>query len=302
MPFIFYGISLFIMSRISDVMMKAALDNYWFVAKIVCSLTVVTALARIFLNQITLGSVGNLKNILKDCLKFIVFIAFTPLVFTESIEFVDTMAEQITTKTQATNFKSFPDIKESIKSGQGTKDSGDDTIMQFVTTNSAELYKMIVNWISVTIAQFLNYLRNLIIIVLFASAPIFIYLGIMVGLRFYSNIVLSLAASLLIWPILSALLTKFSVTVFEADSANMTASLSQGSSLLIFALAQLFIPIFALKSGMQATSQIQGAVAGAMSSATGGAKSAGAAVTGAVGKHMAARAARNAERQSAFRL
>ena len=90
------------------------------------------------------------------------------------------------------------------------------------------------------------------LIVLFASAPVFIYVGVMLGLRFYSNMILSMGISLLIWPILSALLTKFSVTVFQADSDNLTASMSQGSSLLIFAIVQFLIPIFAARSALQA--------------------------------------------------
>ncbi|MFN3453757.1 MAG: type IV secretion system protein [Pseudobdellovibrio sp.] len=259
MPFIFYGVSLFIVSRITDVLIDAAIDNYWFVAKIVISLTVTTALARVFINQITLGSYGNLKGILKDCLKFLVFIAFAPLVFTNSVNFVDDLSENITSSAQVTQYKSFDEIKSSIKDGNSNESSGLNTTIQFLRKNSAELYKMCVTWLSVTIAQFLNYLRNLMLIVLFASAPIFIYLGVMLGLRFYSNMVLSMGLSLLIWPILSALLTKFSVSVFQADSANLTASLSQGSSLLIFALAQLLIPLFAAKSALMAANSVIGA-------------------------------------------
>ncbi len=252
MPFIFYGISLFIVSRISDILMKAALDNYWFVAKIVVSLTVVTALARIILNQITMGSYGHLKGILKDSLKFLVFIAFAPMVFINTVNFVDDLSEKITASVQVTKYKSFDEINTSIKLGQSNEDSGLNTAIQLVKQNSAELYKTCVTWLSVTIAQFLNYLRNLMLIVLFASAPIFIYLGVILGFRFYSNMILSMGISLLIWPILSALLTKFSVTIFQADSANLTASMSQGSSLLIFALAQFLVPIFAVKSALQA--------------------------------------------------
>lgn len=263
MPFIFYGIGLFIMSGISDQLMKAATDNYWLIAKIVSSIAVITAFGRIFFNQITLGSYGDLKGIFKDCLKFLVFIAFTPLVFTQSIEFVDNIAEQINVSAQATNYKSFDEISASIKSGEGNQESGVAQAIQFLSTNSAELYKACVTWLTVTIAQALHYLRNLAILILFASAPVFIYLGVLLNLRYYSNIVLSLGASLLIWPILSALLTKFSVNVFEADSANLNASMSQGSALLIFALFQLYIPVFVLKSAFQATGLISGSASSA---------------------------------------
>lgn len=259
MPFIFYGISLFIVSRISDVLMAAAIGNYWFVAKIVVSLTIVTAFARIFLNQMTLGSYGDLKSILKDCLKFLVFIAFAPMVFTNAVNFVDDLSEKITNSAQVTQYKSFDEINTSIKAGQSNEPSGLNTAIQLIKQNSAEFYKTCVTWLSVTIAQFLNYLRNLMLIVMFASAPIFIYLGVMLGFRFYSNMILSMGISLLIWPILSALLTKFSVTVFQADSENLAASMSQGSSLLIFALAQFLIPIFAVKSALQAAGQVIGA-------------------------------------------
>lgn len=259
MPFIFYGVSLFIVSRITDVLMDAAIENYLFVAKIVVSLTIVTALVRVLLNQITLGSYGDLKGIVKDCLKFLVFIAFAPMVFTKAVTFVDDLSEKITNSAQITQYKSFDEIKLSIKDGKSNEPSGLLAAIQLLRENSAELYKMCVTWFSVTIAQFLNYLRNLMLIVLFASAPIFIYLGVMLGLRFYSNIVLSMGVSLLIWPIMSALLTKFSVTVFQADSENLTAALSQGSSLLIFALIQLLIPLFVAKSALMAASQVIGA-------------------------------------------
>lgn len=257
MPFIFYGISLFLVSRISDVLMSEALENYWFIAKIVTSLTVITALSRILLNQITLGSYGNLKNILKDSLKFLVFIAITPMIFNYSLNFVDQLSEKINQSVQISNFKSFDDIKSSIKSGESNEESGINSAIQFLSINSAELYKTCVVWFAVTLAQFLNYLRNLVLIILFASAPIFIYLGIMLGMKFYSNMVISLGSSLLIWPVLSSLLTKFSVNVFQADSENLKASLSQGSALLIFAIAQLLIPIFSLKSALAAAAQIK---------------------------------------------
>ncbi len=158
-----------------------------------------------------------------------------------------------------TSFNSFDEMKESIKLGESNKESGLNTAIQIIRQNSAELYKTCVTWLSVTIAQFLNYLRSLMLIVLFASAPVFIYVGVMLGLRFYSNMILSMGISLLIWPILSALLTKFSVTVFQADSDNLTASMSQGSSLLIFAIAQFLIPIFAARSALQAAHQVIGA-------------------------------------------
>ncbi len=259
MPFIFYGVSLFIVSRISDSLMAAAIENYWFIAKIVLTLTVPTALARIFVNQITIGSYGDLKSILKDSLKFLVIIAFLPTIFTTAVHFVDDLSEKITDSAQVTSFNSFDEMKESIKLGESNKESGLNTAIQIIRQNSAELYKTCVTWLSVTIAQFLNYLRSLMLIVLFASAPVFIYVGVMLGLRFYSNMILSMGISLLIWPILSALLTKFSVTVFQADSDNLTASMSQGSSLLIFAIAQFLIPIFAARSALQAAHQVIGA-------------------------------------------
>lgn len=260
MAFIFYGISLFLVSRISHVLMESAIENYWFVAKIVVSLSIFTALARIFLNQVTFGSYGNLKDILKDSLKFLIFIALVPNIFTSAVTFTDDLSEKITNSAQVTKYKSFDELKDSIKNGESNEESGLNTAIQLLRQNSAEFYKMCVTWISVTISQFLNYFRNLLLVMLFASAPIFIYLGIMLGLRFYSKIILSMGISLLIWPVMSSLLTKFSVTVFQADSSNLVASMSQGSSLFIFAIAQLLVPIYAAKSALHATSQIQSAL------------------------------------------
>ena len=253
MHFLLAGVALLLTSGVNELLVDAAIESYWTIAKLILPLVVGTALLRILLNQLSFGNYGALREILRDTLQIIIFIAVAPVIIKNALLGVSYMTEKIIDKShysalnkELSFLTSDASIKEKIFSLSKIKESV-----------LADGFQFLVRSTVLFISTLLNYLRNMIIAVFISAAPLFLYLGLMLGIRFFANAVLSLGVTLLIWPILSAILMNLSMMIFKAESPNAWTDFSQGISLIIYALAQLLLPFLILGGGLMGASSIR---------------------------------------------
>lgn len=252
MQFLLAGVALLMTSGVNKILLDSALESYWSMVKVILPLTVGTALLRVIMNQLSFGNYGTLREILQDTIKFLLLVAVAPLLIKNSIQTVDFIAGHIIDQSQ------HSEIKRNLESVAG------DLSMREKNFSLVNIKESISDWFQIFvrssvlfISTLLKYLRDIVLALFLSAMPLTIYLGLMIGVRFFTNIVLSLGVTLLVWPILSALLMHFSIMVYKSDSPDSWTTFSQCASLLIYALAQLLLPFLTMGAGLMAASSVR---------------------------------------------
>lgn len=260
MPFLIAGISLLFVRGVNNQLMNAAFDTYDVLAGIIVGLAFGTAMFRLFINHIIFGGYSSLKEIFKNTITFIVCLGIAPTVIKVGMSLVDEISTALVAKSQYSKTANLIDKAEAEKIINQKELSIADFLMGPKLLNSAtqDMFQWGVRCIVISIATLLEYLRNLVFAMLVAAIPVFLYIGLMFDIKFYSQSVISFGVTLLIWPLLSAILLYFSVMVFKSESESYWNTLSQNVTLLIYSLAQLLLPYFSVKAGIQAASSVGG--------------------------------------------
>jgi hypothetical protein len=253
MHFLFAGIALLLTSGANSLLLNAAIESYWSMAKLVLPLVVGTALLRVSLNQLSFGNYGGLKDILRDTIQMILLIAVAPVLIKNAVFGVSFIAEKLI---EESHYSAVTKELELLTKDHSLKERVF-SVLHIKEALASDLFQLFVRSSVLFIATLLNYLRDIILAVFISAMPLFMYLGLMLGLRFFINAVLSFGVTLVIWPILSALLMNFSMMVFKSQSPNDWTSFSQCASLLIYAGAQLLLPFLILGGGLMAASSIR---------------------------------------------
>jgi hypothetical protein len=259
MQFLLAGIALLLTSGVNSLLINAALDSYWMMAKLILPLTVGTALLRIIMNQLSFGTYGTLKEVLRDTIKFILLVAMAPILIKNSLTTVDFIADKIVDKSQ------YLEITKNLEflAGEHSLKEKAFSLWHIDESVYSDLFQLFVRSSVLMISTLLKYMRDIVLAIFVSAMPLFLYMGLMLGLRFFVNTVLSMGVTLLIWPILSALLMHFSMMVYKADSPNSWTTFSQCASLLIYAVAQLLLPFLTMGAGLMAASSLRKGVADA---------------------------------------
>lgn len=253
MHFLLSGVALLLTSGANEFLIDAAMESYWTMAKLILPLVAGTALLRILLNQLSFGNYGALREILRDTVKIVIYIALAPVLIKNALLGVAFMTEQIIDKS---HYSAMGKVLNQLSSDPSEKEKG----FSLLTINQSMMsdgFQYLVRGSVLFISTLLNYLRDMILAVFVSAMPLFLYIGLMLGLRFFANAVLSMGITLLIWPILSSLLMNLSIMVFKAESPSAWSDLSQCISLMIYAGAQLLLPFLVLGGGIMAASSIR---------------------------------------------
>ena len=252
MHFLLSGVALLLTSGANKVLLDSAIESYWSMAKFILPLTVGTALLRVIMNQLSFGNYGTLKEVLQDTIKFLLLIVLAPILIKNSVTTVDYIAGKIVDQSQ------HLEIKKNLENIAVDDLSIDKRFSLLnIKESIADWFQIFVRSSVLLISTLLKYLRDIVLALFISAMPLMIFLGLMLGIRFFTNIILSLGVTLLIWPILSALLMHFSMMVFKAESPDTWTSFSQCASLLVYAGAQLLLPFLTLASGLMAASSIR---------------------------------------------
>lgn len=253
MQFLIAGVALLMTSGVNKILLDSAVESYWTMAKFILPLTVGTALLRVIMNQLSFGNFGTLKEVLQDTIKFILLVAVAPLLIKNSLQTVDFVAGKIVDQSQ------HLEIKKNLEIIVGDFSLKEKTFSLLSIRESliSDGFQLLVRSSVLFISTLLRYLRDIVLAVFVGAMPLVLYLGLMLGVRFFTNIVLSLGVCLLIWPILSALLMHFSMMVYKAENPDAWTSFSQCASLMVYALAQLLLPFLTMGAGLMAASSVR---------------------------------------------
>ncbi len=253
MQFLLAGVALLMTSGVNQILLDSAMESYWTMAKLILPLTAGTALLRVIMNQLSFGNYGTLKEVLQDTIKFLLLVAVAPLLMRNSLTMVDFIAGKIVDQSQ------HLEIKKNLEIIVGDFSLKEKTFSLLNIKDSvyADVFQLLVRSSVLMISTLLKYLRDIVLALFVSAMPLFLYMGLMIGVRFFTNIVLSLGVTLLIWPILSALLMHFSIMVYKAECPDSWTSFSQCASLLIYAMAQLLLPFLTMGAGLMAASSIR---------------------------------------------
>jgi hypothetical protein len=262
MPFIIAGISLLFVKGVNSQLMELAFETYKVIAEIMIGLALGTAMFRLFINHISFGGYHSLKEVFKSTVTFVICLGLVPTVIKVAMGFVGDISEALITKSQFSKTVNLIEKVEAEKILNKDETTVNDFFIgpKILSAAGQDLFQLAVRYLILGISSLLEYLRNLIFAVFVAAIPVFLYFGIMFDVKFFSNTVVTLGITLLIWPLLSSILLYFSLMVFKSES--YFTSLSQNITLLIYGFAQLLLPYFCVQTGMQAASSVSGGLSG----------------------------------------
>lgn len=268
MQFIIAGISLLLMTGINDLLIKSAIENYWIIAKMMLGLVVIVSLLKIVLSQMSFGGYADLKEILKNAVKFVLYIAIAPTIITTSMKLVDEASKTLITESKYSESQNMMGKLQAEKTLSPNKSELSDFLLPLKIYGNLgiDIFQWSVRYIVIVIAQLLEFIRDMVFAVFVAIMPILLFFGLILGMQFFSNTILTIGATLLIWPLVSAILLRFSLMVFKSESESYWTSVSQATSLLIYSVAQLLLPFLILKGGTMAASSVRSGVGNAMGS------------------------------------
>lgn len=258
MMFVFAGISLLLVSGINQTLMQEAFATYYYIGNFMLALTAAVGLVLVFFNQAFFGGYSNLKEIIKRTIKFLIIYALFPTAVQISTRVVEGISQRFVDK--ANTYESVKSMSKADTEKVLTENLPELSIISGIAKPTsviiADWFQVCVRYLTVTIAIMLDFIRNALLATFISLAPIFLMLGILMGIQFFSNAILTIGVMLIIWPLMSAILMYFAMMVFKAESPNFWTSISQGASLIIYAFAQMLIPIACFAGGTRAASTL----------------------------------------------
>jgi uncharacterized membrane-anchored protein YitT (DUF2179 family) len=109
--------------------------------------------------------------------------------------------------------------------------------------------------IAIFISKFLNAIRDFAVNTLFASAPLLIFMGSILGFSFYKKHFFTLLFSLAMWPIFSSILQALAFAIYkEQTDADL---LSKSANLVLYSVIQGALPFITLSQAVHAAGSLK---------------------------------------------
>ena len=247
MPLLIYA-SVLVMKGSDLAMLVAAGELYTRVASALWPYVGFTLLIRLIYNQVTFGGAKKVGDILISLLTYVVLIYSTPQVLSVVMNSAQTVADKIAVEQPAhaekvLNQEFSPSITMSFN--------------DWIVGLSQVWAQMIMT--------FLESIRIFTLCGLFALAPIFIFMGTILGFDLYRKIFFSVLITVALWPVFSAALGTFALTIF--NSKEQASLMSKAMLLFIYSTLQGVVPFFTLRQALQPMSSGVGAVGNLVSHA-----------------------------------
>ena len=237
------------------VLLAAARESYDKVAHHLWGAVGVVLFLRLIYAAMTMRGSQEIREILSDFLGFSVLILVTPSILALALEWSDQLALKIAPI-------------ESAQSGpvQPPESTGIFFSVSDIIIAGAQYWALL-------ISKFLESIRELTIGALYASAPLFIFMGSILGFSFFRRHFFSVFFTVSLWPIFSALMNDFAVRIY-VNKGEMLA-LDQAYTLIIYSSIQGLLPLLTLTSSIMAAGSLAKNIGGLGTTAGNVASSAG---------------------------
>jgi hypothetical protein len=209
-------------------------------------------LSRVAYYKITASSAGAYGNLLSQTLKYFVWILGFPFFMGTVISFSETLATEIN-----------PSIATGITQEEIEKAIPRDLEISFIGFELRKVAALCSLYLAAIIGGLLELARNFVLAALIALAPLFIFLGFILGVSFFQSITVNLTVTLAIWPIMSAVLARLAMNIaVTPNNAENEWALTHIIATMSYALLQLAIPALTTYSLFHGTNSFANMVSG----------------------------------------
>lgn len=246
MPLLIYA-SFLVMKGSDIAMLKAAHDLYDKVASSLWPFVGIALIMRLIYNQVTFGGTRKVAEVLISLFAYTVLILSTPQVLSTIMNSAQVISEKISIEKQ-TSTDSEKMINQEVSPS---------IIMSF----NDWIVSLSQIWAQM-IMTFLESIRVFTLCGLFALAPIFIFMGTILGFTLYRKIFFTLLITVALWPVFSATLGSFALLIFKTKE--QVSFMSKAMLLFVYSTLQGILPFLTFQQAMQPVSSGLGAFGGFM--------------------------------------
>lgn len=252
MPLLIY-VSMLVM-RASDVaMLTAAKEMYDKVSMALWPFVGIALLLRLFYNQVTFGGTRKVAEVLIALFSYAVLIYSTPQVLSVVMNSAQSVADKISQEPP-----SIADTDRVLKTD----------FSPGITMNFNDWIVGLSQVWAQMIMTFLESIRIFALCGLFALAPIFIFVGTILGFEFYRKVFFTVIITVALWPVFSATLGTFALTIFKTKE--QATLLSKAMLLFVYSTLQGVVPFFTFQQALQPVSNGLSSFGGLVGSAAQG--------------------------------
>jgi hypothetical protein len=236
MPLLVY-VSVLVMKGSNVAMLQAAKELYDKVSMALWPYVGLALLLRLIYNQVTFGGPKKVAEVLIALFSYAVLIYSTPQVLSVVMNSAQNVADKI-----AQEPPPIADTDKVLKS-------------EFSPSITMSFNDWIVGLSQVwaqMIMTFLESIRIFALCGLFALAPIFIFMGTILGFDLYRKIFFSVLITVALWPVFSATLSTFALAIFKTKE--QASLLSKAMLLFVYSTLQGIVPFFTFQQALQPVS------------------------------------------------